>query len=295
VSDRRIAKALQEQRILVIGSTGRNGGSIIEALEAAGAKPRAMVRDLAKAKEKAGPGVQRDWVVGDLRDPPGQPFFCAAGLYKPHLPWHVPQRFFDMYPREGVVVPIIREDDLDDAPPLAKAWALSPPDHELITSKGVWKDAVQGYLACISYADEQVGKILAALESGRAADNTIIILCGDNGFHLGEKLHWRKFALWEEATRVPLIFSGPGIVPWRRNTEPVSLLDVYATILDAAGLPFDGRDACTLRSLMGGREGQVRPRSVIMTWGANNHSIRTSHWRLTRYVDGGVELFDHIH
>ena len=232
-------------------------------------------------------------IAAFLRDPPSRPFFCAAGLYKPHLPWHVPQRFFDLYPREDVVVPVIREDDLDDAPPLAKAWARSPPDHELITSKGVWKDAVQGYLACISYADEQVGKILAALASGGAGDNTIVILCGDNGFHLGEKLHWRKFALWEEATRVPLILAGPGIVPRRRNAEPVSLLDVYATILDAAGLPFEGRDACTLRSLMGGRTWEARPRSVVMTWGVNNHSIRTSRWRLTRYVDGGVELFDH--
>jgi arylsulfatase A-like enzyme len=232
-------------------------------------------------------------VTAFLRDPPTQPFFCAAGLYKPHLPWHVPQRFFDLYPLESVAVPVIREDDLDDAPPLAKAWALSPPDHELITSRRLWKNAVQGYLACISYADEQVGKILAALASGSAADNTIIILCGDNGFHLGEKLHWRKFVLWEEATRVPLIFTGPGINPRRRYAVPVSLLDLYATILDSAGLPFEGRDASTLRPLMGGQQDETRSRSVIMTWGANNHSIRTPRWRMTRYVDGGLELFDH--
>ena len=228
-----------------------------------------------------------------LESRPSQPFFAAAGIYKPHLPWHAPGRFFDMHPRDEIIVPIVRDDDLDDAPPLARSWALSPPDHELVTSRAVWKDAVQGYLACISYADELVGRMIAALDRSTLGPRTAVVLCGDNGFHLGEKLHWRKFALWEEATRVPLIFVSPSGAPGIRVNEPVSLIDVYPTVLRTAGLSPEGHDAFDLAPLMTNGGNAQRPRPPITTWQAGNHSIRTRRWRFTRYVDGGRELFDH--
>jgi arylsulfatase A-like enzyme len=228
-----------------------------------------------------------------LETRPSEPFFVAAGIYKPHLPWHAPGRFFDMHPRDQVILPIVRDDDLDDAPPLARSWALNPPDHELVTSRGVWKDAVQGYLACISYADELVGRMIAALDRSAFGQRTAIVLCGDNGFHLGEKLHWRKFALWEEATRVPLIFVSPSGAPGTRVNEPVSLLDVYPTVLTTAGLSPDGHDAFDLSPLMTNGGNAHRPRPPITTWQPGNHSIRTRRWRFTHYVDGGRELFDH--
>ncbi|HVY02807.1 MAG TPA: sulfatase [Caulobacterales bacterium] len=230
-----------------------------------------------------------DALVRFLEQPTSAPFFCAAGLYKPHLPWHAPQRFFDLIP-EDVALPLVRPDDLDDAPEIARAWALNPPDHELVTSRGVWKQAVRAYLACIAYADHLVGRLIEALERGGAGDATTVILCGDNGYHLGEKLHWRKFALWEEATRVPLIYAPAGRRTHQRITEPVSLIDIFPSVLADAGAdpgPVDGqRFEATVA-------GAGRETPVISTWGRGNHSLRTARWRYTRYSDGSEELFDH--
>lgn len=228
-----------------------------------------------------------------LSAPTKEPFFCAAGLYKPHLPWHAPARCFDLYSGD-VAVPLVKDDDLDDVPATAKDWALTPPDHELVKSRGAWKDAVRGYLACISYADEMVGRLAAALDKSEARDRTAIILCGDNGFHLGEKLHWRKFALWEEATRVPLIYVPPsGLGTPARVIEPVSLIDVFPSVLELAGIErpasIDGESFADAWR----RPERPRSRAVISTWGQGNHSVRTQRWRYTVYKEGGEELYDH--
>jgi arylsulfatase A-like enzyme len=233
-------------------------------------------------------------VIEFLHEPARRPFFCAAGLYKPHLPWHVPKRFFDLYDPARIALPLVKEDDLDDVPQIGRDWALSPRDHELVTSRGQWRNAVQGYLASINYCDHVVGEIVAALDASGSADNTAIVLWGDNGFHLGEKLHWRKFVLWEEATRVPLIFVPPGSRGGHaRVHEPVSLVDIFPTILQLCAIPLphslDGESLLPLMS----SPGYERSKPAIMTWGRGNHSIRTSQWRLTRYVDGTEELYDH--
>jgi arylsulfatase A-like enzyme len=159
-----------------------------------------------------------------------------------------------------------------------------------VTSRGQWRNAVQGYLASINYCDHVVGEIVAALDASGSADNTAIVLWGDNGFHLGEKLHWRKFVLWEEATRVPLIFVPPGSRGGHaRVHEPVSLVDIFPTILQLCAIPLphslDGESLLPLMS----SPGYERSKPAIMTWGRGNHSIRTSQWRLARYVDGTEE------
>jgi arylsulfatase A-like enzyme len=235
-----------------------------------------------------------NYVCNFLSETPPEPFFCAAGLYKPHLPWHVPARFFDLYDPNAIALPLVRADDLDDVPPIGRDWALSPPDHERITGAGQWGAAVHGYLAAISYCDHLVGEIVSALDRSGLANRTIIVLCGDNGFHLGEKLHWRKFALWEEATRVPLIISAPAVqdAP-KRVYQPVSLIDIYPTMLRLCGLdcpPVDGMD---LVPLLFDRTGSVTRPPAVMTWGRGNHSVRTAEWRLIRYHDGSEELYDH--
>lgn len=229
-----------------------------------------------------------------LHRPSRQPFFCAAGLYKPHLPWYVPRRFFDLYPLEAINLPFVKHDDLDDVPSLARQWAATPPDHETVLRHAQWKHAVQGYMAAISYCDEIVGRILAALDSSPAADNTIIVLWGDNGFHLGEKLHWRKFALWEEATRVPLIVVPPhtgSFIP--RVDSPVSLVDLFPTLCDLADIDsLADIDGVSLAPLLKG-ESIERGRPAMMTWLEGNHSIRSGEWRYTQYSDGGEELYHH--
>ncbi len=209
-----------------------------------------------------------------LGKPTREPFFCAAGLYKPHLPWHTPKRFFDLYDPETVSLPVVRRDDLDDVPPIARKWALNPPDHELIEAHGQWREAVVGYLAAISYCDWIVGRLIEALDAAGLADTTAIVLWGDNGFHLGEKLHWRKFVLWEEATKVPLLVVMPGMKQAARVYDPVSLIDLFPTLWEVCGLgsmpPVDGQ---SLVGLMNGDGKRTAP--ATSTWLQGNHSLAT--------------------
>jgi arylsulfatase A-like enzyme len=226
-----------------------------------------------------------------LKAPPREPFFCAAGFYKPHLPWHVPQRFFDLYPVDQISLPLVKEDDLDDVPSIARKWALTPPDHELVTSHNQWPQAVQGYLAAVSYVDSLIGQLIDVLDRSGLVDNTAIIVWGDNGFHLGEKLHWRKFVLWEEATRVPLIVVPPRGRKEQRIDDPVSLIDLFPTIAEMAGVATVSPDAKSLVPQLTDPD-VARSSPAVMTWGSGNHSLRFQHWRYTRYRDGGEELYD---
>lgn len=228
-----------------------------------------------------------------LADPPSEPFFCAAGIYKPHLPWYVPKRFFDLYDPDRITLPVVREDDLDDVPLRARQWALSPDDHKLVTARNLWRPAVQGYLAAISYCDWIVGRIIAALDRSPHAENTVIALWSDNGFHLGEKLHWRKFVLWEEATRVPMIIVPPaGVARQACYFDPVSLIDLFPTITELCGVA--GLANVDGKSLVGPMTMPNSPgRPVKMIWGAGNLSVRSGDWRYTNYEGSGEELYHH--
>lgn len=233
-------------------------------------------------------------VAAFLRQPHRQPFLAIAGFYKPHLPWYAPQRWLDRYPLNSIKLPPQPSDDLSDVPATARQWAEASADAATLTEKGLSRHAVRAYKASISFADEQIGRVLQALWASPLASNTIVALWSDNGFHLGEKQHWRKFTLWEEATRVPLIIADPRDGPYRpRVAAPVSLIDLFPTLLDLAGLPpLDGVDGHSLRLLMQG--GTSTPRTpAVMSWGAGNHSIREGPWRYTHYAAGGAELYNH--
>jgi arylsulfatase A-like enzyme len=234
-------------------------------------------------------------VADFLRDPSREPFFCAAGIYKPHLPWHVPRAFFDLYDPDEIALPLVKRDDLDDVPEIGRRWALNPPDHELVTAHDQWRPAVHAYLASISYCDHVVGEIVRALDESGAGERTTVVLWGDNGFHLGEKLHWRKFVLWEEATRVPLIVAHPDRQAGRRLVHrPVGLIDLFPTLLDLCEVEAPAAvDGESLLPLVVGSDGPQPRKPVVSTWEQGNHSVRTPEWRFTRYEDGSEELYDH--
>lgn len=233
-----------------------------------------------------------DAIIDQINKPITGPTLFAVGLYKPHLPWYVPKRFRDLYPIDKISLPVVRADDLDDVPTIAKKWALSPDDHQGIIANDQWRPAVQGYLSAISYCDYQIGLILDALEKSERAKDTVVVLWGDNGFHLGEKLHWRKFVLWEEATRVPLIISTPDHSFAPRVNDPVSLIDIWPTLLDLVGAkPMAEVDGKSLTPLM---RGEICDRPVFTTWLRDNHSLRYGQWRYTRYSDASEELYDHV-
>lgn len=173
----------------------------------------------------------------------GKPFFLALGFYLPHLPWRVPQAYFDLYPLAGVVAPSPVPGDLDDLPAAAIPWADQPmifgvtPQHTAIEASGKAAEYTQAYLASISHTDAMIGQVLNALANSPYAANTTVVLFSDHGFHLGEKFHWRKRTFWEQSARVPLLIKSPGNpdYPVGDVTAEVSLLDLAATVIELAG------------------------------------------------------------
>ncbi len=130
------------------------------------------------------------------------------------------------------------ENDLDDVPPAGVAMARPEGDHAAILKSGRWKEAVQAYLATITFSDAMVGRLIDGFDKSPYKDNTIIVLWSDHGWHLGEKQHWRKFALWEEATRSPLIWVVPGVTqPGTVCRRSVDFMHIYPTLCDLCGLP----------------------------------------------------------
>lgn len=232
--------------------------------------------------------------VDFLKDRHDKPFFLAIGLTRPHLPWYVPQKYFDMYPLSGIKKPNVIANDLADVPAAGVKIAKPKGDHKFIVTHNQWEKAVQGYLASITFSDGQIGRLLDALEKSEYASNTIIVLFGDHGWHLGEKEHWRKFALWEEAARVPFIVSVPGVSkPNSVSERTVNLLDIYPTLVDLCGLPDKQElEGNSLAPLLRNPKAVWKYPSVT-THGKNNHAVRSERWRYIRYEDGSEELYDH--
>lgn len=235
-----------------------------------------------------------DWAIGKLKQKHDRPFFLATGFHKPHLTWHAPKKYFDMFPVSRIQLPKVNPHDLDDIPPAGIKMAKPEGDHKSIVEKGVWKDGVQAYLATIAYMDAQVGRLLEALENSEYAANTIIILWSDHGWHLGEKEHWRKFALWEAATRVPMMMVVPGTTKTNQVCQrTVNLMDIYPTLIDLCDLPkksdIEGHSLMPLLKDPGAKW----EHPSVMTWLKGNHAVRSERWRYIRYADGSEELYDH--
>jgi arylsulfatase A-like enzyme len=235
-----------------------------------------------------------DWAIGELKNKHDKPFFLGCGFFRPHLPWYVPQKYFDMYPADRVTLPNVREDDLEDVPPPGRKMARPQGDHRKVLQHNQWRKAVQGYLASITFVDACVGRVLDAFDQSAYRDNTIIVLWSDHGWHLGEKLHWRKFALWEEATHNVLMMVAPGVTkPHQRCRRPVTMLDIYPTLVELCGLkPKPGLEGRSLVALLK-EPNHEWERPALTTHGRNNHSLRTERWRYIRYSDGTEELYDH--
>lgn len=228
--------------------------------------------------------------------PRTKPFFLAVGFTRPHLPWYVPEKYFELYPLDSIKIPDVPENDLSDVPNAGVKIAGPNGDHKFIKEKNQWKKAIQGYLASITFSDAQIGRLLAALEKSPYHKNTIIVLFGDHGWHLGQKEHWRKFALWEEATRVPFIVLAPGITQAGSvSGRTVNLLDIYPTLIELTGLK--SRKELEGNSLVPLLKNANAPwnHPSLTTHGFGNHAVRTERWRYIRYKDGTEELYDHEH
>lgn len=235
-----------------------------------------------------------DFCINRMQQKRDKPFFIACGLIKPHLPWAVPRKYYEMYPRDDVLLPPHREDDLIDLPEAGVRMAGPEKDHAKFLKSGRWKDAVQSYLATIAYVDMNVGRLLDAYEASPERDNTIIVFWGDHGWHLGEKQHWRKFALWEEATRTPFIWVAPGVgKPGAICERPVDFMSIYPTLCELVGLAppahLEGKSIVPLLK----NPSLPWDGVALTTHGYLNHAIRDGRYRYIRYADGSEELYDH--
>ncbi|HEV7406219.1 MAG TPA: sulfatase [Chthoniobacteraceae bacterium] len=239
----------------------------------------------------------RDWHtvqygIEEFAKPHDKPLFLAVGLKKPHMPWNVPQKYYDLHPLDKIVLPPTLANDLDDVPPAGVKMAKPQGDHAAIVKSGRWKDAVQGYLAAISYSDAMIGRLLDAFDKYAERDNTIVVLWSDHGWHLGEKEHWRKFALWEEATRSPTIWVVPGLTKPGRCERTVDHMSIFPTLVDLCGIPKPAHvEGQSIRALLADPNAKWE-QPALTTYLFQNHAVRTEAWRYIRYANGDEELYD---
>lgn len=234
-----------------------------------------------------------DWAVSELKKSHDKPLFLAVGIFRPHIPWFAPQKYFDMYPPGERELPRIMENDLDDVSPVSYNW-LRRQWQSWMLENNQWKDAVQAYEACISFSDAMLGRLIKGLDESGRADNTIIVLWSDHGMHIGEKEQWEKFTLWEESTRVPMMVIAPGITEGGSSSvEAVSLLDIYPTLVKlTGGETFKQLEGTDLGPLLRDPSA-TREEPAITTFHKDNHSVRTERWRYISYHNGDEELYDH--
>ena len=235
-----------------------------------------------------------NWAIEKLKLGYDKPFFLAVGFLRPHVPLYVPQKWFDLYPLETLEMTPYKPDDLNDVPPVAHLINDLPmmPQTDWAIETGNWPKIIQAYLACVSFVDYEIGRILDALQNSEYAENTVIVLWSDHGYRLGEKGTFAKHALWEEATNAPLIFAAPNLPHGKVIEAPAEMLSIYPTLLDLCGLPaYERNEGINLTPVMLG-EKNTNP-VAITTFGMNNHGLRTPNFRYIRYEDGGQELYDH--
>ena len=236
------------------------------------------------------------WATERLQRDYDQPFFLGVGFYRPHVPMFATQKWFDRHPRPEIILPKVKVDDRADLSPyaidLTNREHVSP-EHEWVVSAGQWEHAVQSYLASSTFADHCLGTVLDALDQSPHADNTIVVLFSDHGFHLGEKQRWAKRSLWEDGTRVPLIVVAPGLPKGQASNRPAELLDIFPTLLELTGLEADPRqEGQSLVPLLKNPKAHW-PFPAITSFGPGNYAIRTTHQRLIQYHDGSREFYDH--
>jgi arylsulfatase A-like enzyme len=265
------------------------------------------------------------WAVDRIealsRQEQDRPFLLGVGYIRPHTPLHAPKRFFDMFPVDEVELPVIKEGDIEDTHYLDVFPASNKgPLHfrklkeSYPTIEEGLRHYLQAYLACGACVDEEIGKVLDAVDRSPFRDNTIIVVISDNGYNMGQKDYLFKEALWEESERVPLIIRAPGV--GRAGTvvrHPVSLLDVYPTLLELCGIEGDTRKNEKGKALDGTSlvpflqdpdtkdwEGSEGVLSVIRAHEgpdcvteAHHYAVRTRRWRYILYSNGAEELYDH--
>lgn len=243
------------------------------------------------------------WAIEQWQQVSEKPLFMSIGFFRPHRPLQVPSPWFDKFALNSIQRPTEPDvgNDWDDLPEFAKKLARSHAhkpmhhglsDHEFIVANQQWDKTIRAYQASIAFVDKQIGRFIDSLRNNPRGRETIIMLVSDHGWHLGEKKHWCKGAIWEQTTHVPFMVRGPGIKPGGVCTQPVSLIDVYPSLVDLAGIKIpDWLDGTSIKPQLANP--LAKRGAAISSYGEGNTSIRTERWRYIRYEDGSEELYDH--
>lgn len=234
------------------------------------------------------------WAVEQLDAGIDEPFFLSVGFFLPHVPCFATQEWFDLYPEDTLKMPRVLATDRDDTPMFSwfLNWNLPEPRLSWCVETDTWSPLVRSYLACISFVDSQVGRVLDALERSGKADDTIVVLWSDHGYHLGEKGITGKNTLWERSTRVPLIFAGPDVAAGAVCDQPVELLDIFPTLNELCDLgTIADLEGHSLHPQLANANSE-RPWPAITTHNQGNHSIRSKDWRFIQHADGSEEFYD---
>ncbi|MDG1804114.1 sulfatase [Flavicella sp.] len=242
--------------------------------------------------EKTNDWKSAEYASKFLKEKHDKPFFLACGIFRPHLPLYAPKKYFDLFDEESIELSTVLKTDLEDVGKIGKNWA-GQNLHAEILRNDKWKSAVRGYLASLAFADACVGHLLDNLENSAYAENTIVVIMGDHGWHLGEKEHWSKQTLWEESAKTPLIIFDPSKSKGEVSVRTVSLIDVYPTLIDLCDLPKkQDLDGNSFEHLVSNPKGKWN-HSALTTKGLGNHTLRNENYRYIVYSDGFEELYDH--
>lgn len=259
--------------------------------------------------EQMGDYKVASWAIDQWNTVTDKPLFMSVGFFRPHRPLQVPKPWFEHFPLDSIQRPAEPDgiDDWDDMPEFARRLARthahkplhkSPlskellSDHEYIVAHDQWDATIRAYQSSIAFVDAQIGRFVDSLKNNPRGRQTYVMLVSDHGWHLGEKKHWCKGAIWEQTTHIPFIVRGPGVEPGSKCTQPVSLIDVYPSLVSFADLPRpDWLDGTSVK-LQLAKPLTPRP-AAISSYGEGNTSIRTERWRYIRYEDGSEELYDH--
>ena len=252
--------------------------------------------------EEMSDGLVNQWAIKQLKRRHEKPFFLGVGYFRPHQPLFAPRKYHQMFPPDKVQLPKVLANDLADLGKVGRDYGLVAATsglHKTVVDYQQWKPAVSSYLACVTFVDTLLGRLLDALDQGPYAENTWIVLWSDHGWHLGEKEHWGKATGWERASHVPLLIVPPrsaapkGFQPGTRSERMVSLIDLFPTLVDACQLkpvpPLDGKSLLPLVR----QPTASWPAATVITWARGNHAVQTDRWRYMHYYDGSQELYDH--
>jgi iduronate 2-sulfatase len=230
------------------------------------------------------------------RERVNSPFFLGVGFRRPHAPYAAPRNYFDLYPTASIPPLIEPQEHLRSIP--AAALTIPPGSPPLADEDR--REIVRAYWACITFVDTQIGAVLDALDDAGLAANTIVVLYGDHGYHLGEHgglLH--KMSLFEESARVPLVVRSPRAAGNGQSCQRlVEFVDLYPTLVDLCGLPpMAGLEGKSLRPLLDNPRADWTDAAYtqVVHVDATGRSVRTSRWRYTEWNEGraGRELYDH--